>query len=73
MTTIITTTGLALPALLGHQLAAHIDRAGTPFGWGPWSLTEGRSTTFGIDAGCMRIRLVVDRLGSRRAASCGLI
>ena len=69
----ITTTGLALPAALGHQLAAYIDRTGTPFGWGPWSLTEGSATTFGLDAGGVRFRLVLDRLGSRRAASCGLI
>ncbi|MCP9823896.1 hypothetical protein [Synechococcus sp. EJ6-Ellesmere] len=69
----ITSTGLALPALLGHQLAAHIDRAGTPFGWGPWSLAEGHATTFGLDAGRVRLRLVLDRLAGRRAASCGLI
>ena len=68
----ITSIGLVLPALLGHELAAYIDRSAAPFGRGFWSFTEGRTTTYGLDAGSFRLRLVVDRLAGRRPAGWGL-
>jgi hypothetical protein len=69
----ITTNGLVLPALLGHELVAYIDRSPAPFGRGFWSFTEGHATTFGLDAGSFRFRLVVDRLAGRRPAGWGLV
>lgn len=68
----ITTNGLVLPALLGRELAAYIDRSAAPFGRGFWSFTKGRTTTYGLDAGSFRLRLVVDRLAGRRPAGWGL-
>jgi hypothetical protein len=67
----ITSIGLVLPALLGHELAAYIDRSPAPFGLGLWSFTEGHANTYGLDAGSIRFRLVIDRLAGRRPAGWG--
>ena len=69
----ITTNGLALPALLGHEPSAYIDRSLAQFGRGIWSFTEGNATTCGLDAGSFRFRLVVDRFAGRRPAGWGLV
>jgi hypothetical protein len=69
----ITTSGLVLPALLGHELAAYIDQSAASFGLGVRSFTEGHATTYGLDAGRLRLRLVVDRLDGRRPAGWGLV
>jgi len=69
----ITISGLVLPALLGHELAAYIDQSAAPFGLGVWSFTEGHATTYGLDACSIRLRLVLDRLDGRRPADWGLV
>jgi hypothetical protein len=57
-----------------RSAAAAIRRArlAAPFGRGVWSFTEGHATTYGLDAGSFRFRLVVDRLAGRRPAGWGL-
>jgi hypothetical protein len=60
-------TGFALPVLLGHQLAVHVDRSEGALGRGLWSLTEGPTTTWGLDLGRLRLRLVIDRTEERRS------
>ncbi len=65
--------GLALPALLGHQLAAYLDYGTEPMGHGAWSLTEGSTRTWGLDLGHHRVRLVLDRVEGRRSTGWGLL
>ena len=69
----ITSTGFALPVLLGHQLALHLDHGTEPIGHGAWSLAEGPTTTWGADLGHYRVRLVADRVEGRHSAGWGLI
>jgi hypothetical protein len=65
--------GFALPVLLGHQLAAHVDRSEGALGRGPWSLTEGSTRTIGLDLGRLRLRLVIDRTEGRTSTGWGLL
>jgi hypothetical protein len=65
--------GLALPALLGHQLALYLDHGIEPMGHGNSSLTEGSTRTWGLDLGRYRVRLVIDRVGTRRSTGWGLL
>jgi hypothetical protein len=69
----ITTRGFAVPALLGLQLAAYIDQSAAQFGLGLWSFTEDHATTYGLNAGSIRLRLVLDRLDGRRPADWGVV
>ncbi len=69
----ITSTGFALPVLLGHQLALHLDHATASLGRGLWSDLDGPTTTWGIDLGRYRVRLVADRVEGRRSTGWGLL
>jgi hypothetical protein len=76
----IASIGFALPALLGHQLATHTDHCPAGFGFGLWrdhwdhsTSSAGSVSTWGIDLGRRRFRLVLDRVGSRCSAGWGLI
>ncbi|MBD2550953.1 hypothetical protein H6G65_15445 [Microcystis elabens FACHB-917] len=69
----ITSTGLALPALLGHQLALHLDHADASLGCGLWSDHDGPTRTWGLGLGQLRLRLVVDRTEGRRSTGWGLL
>jgi len=65
--------GFSLPVLLDHQLAIYVDQGTEPIGHGAWSLTEGSTTTRGLDLGHYRVRLVVDRAEGRRSTDWGLL
>jgi hypothetical protein len=65
--------GLALPALLGHQLALHLDHADASLGRGLWSDHDGPTRTWGLDLGHHRVRLVIDRVEGRRSTGWGLL
>ena len=73
MTCTITSTGFALPVLLGHQLALHLDHADASLGRGRWSDHDGPTTTWGLDLGRYRVRLVIDRVGTSRSTGWGLL
>jgi len=63
----ITSSGFALPVLLGHQLAIHLDHATASLGRGLWSFSEGPTRTHGMGLGRLRLRLVIDRTEGRRS------
>jgi hypothetical protein len=67
----ITTRGFAVPALLGHQLAAYVDRSSHGQSTGFWRFQEGASTTYGLDINAWRFRLVVDRLQGQQGGYWG--
>ena len=71
----ITSTGFALPVLLGHQLALHLDHATEPIGHGLWSDHDGATTTWALDLGRLRLRLrlVIDRTEGRTSTGWGLL
>ncbi len=73
MTCTITSTGFCLPVLFGHQLALHLDHATASLGHGRWSDHDGPTTTWGIDLGHHRVRLVIDRVEGRHSTGWGLI
>jgi hypothetical protein len=68
--------GLALPPLLGWQLAGYLDRC--PGGFGPVGLWRdswgaGRVRTLGIDLLVVRVRVVLERVPAGVAAEWGLV
>jgi hypothetical protein len=67
----ITTRGFAVPALLGHQLAAYVDRSSQGRPRRSWCLQEALTTTYGLDLNAWRFRLVVDRIQSHQAGYWG--
>jgi len=73
MSNTIKSHGLALPVLLGFELAIHADRTASGFGFGPWSDQDGPTATYGFDAGLVRFRLVIDRVGERDSTGWGLV
>ncbi len=73
MTCTITSTGFCLPVLFGHQLALHLDHATASLGHGRWSDHDGPTTTWGLDLGHHRVRLVIDRVEGRHSTGWGLI
>jgi|GEM_PF-6492994 len=76
----ITSAGICSPVLFGHQLATYIDQCPAGFGFGLWRDQEsfdtaalGSTTTWGIDAGRLRLRFVLDRVGSRHSTGWGRV
>jgi hypothetical protein len=72
----IATTGLALPPLAGVQLALYLDRCAAGFQpAGPWRDCWGKALgcvlTLGVDAGPVRVRLVLERLRPDSKAEWG--
>lgn len=72
----IATTGLALPPLAGVQLALYGDRCAAGFQpaglWRDcWGKVSGRVLTLGVDAGPVRVRLVLERLRPDSKAEWG--
>jgi hypothetical protein len=67
----ITTRGFAVPALLGLQLAAYIDRSSQCQPCHSWRFQEALTTTYGLDINAWSFRLVVDRIQSHQAGYWG--
>jgi hypothetical protein len=65
--------GFCLPVLLGHQLAIHHDHATASLGCGLWSDHDGPATTWGLDLGHYRVRLVIDLVEGRTGTGWGLL
>jgi hypothetical protein len=68
--------GLALPPVLGWQLAGYCDRC--PAGFGPaglWHDSWGASRvrTLGLDLGGVRLRLMLERVRADAVAEWGLV
>lgn len=75
----ITSAGFCLPVVLGRQLAIHGDHSASGFGFGLWrdhwdhsTASAGAVSTLGLDLGRLRLRLVADRVGTRRSTGWGL-
>jgi hypothetical protein len=63
----VTTRGFVFPVVGNIEAAVYIDRQPGCSSCSAWRLTEGATTTHGIDRGPVRLRLVLDRLiGGRR-------
>ncbi len=80
MSTTDTSIGFALPVLHGHQLAIYTDHCPAGFGFGLWrdywdhsTASAGAVSTWGIDAGRLRLRFVLDRVGTRRSTGWGWV
>ncbi|MCP9771628.1 hypothetical protein KBY66_03145 [Synechococcus sp. Tobar12-5m-g] len=71
MNSTIASTGFAMPVCLGFELAIHADHCPAGFGLGSWSDQSGPTSTFGFDAGRLRCRLVIDRVGERDSTGWG--
>ncbi len=76
----ITSAGFCLPVVLGRQLAIHADHSASGFGVGLWrdlesgtTTASGSTSTLGLDLGRLRLRLVADRVGTRRSTGWGWI
>ena len=67
----ITTRGFAVPALLGLQLAAYVDRSSQSQPCRSWCLREGPTTTYGLDINAWCFRLVLDRIQGHQAGYWG--
>lgn len=74
MDTKVTTTGLALPPVLGIQVGLYCDRSAGGF-WpaGPWRDHWGKVLVLGVDAGPLRLRLVAERLRPGLTVERGLL
>ena len=71
----ITTRGFVFPLLGNIEAAVYIDHQPGAVGCSTWRLPEGSHTTYGLDLGAIRLRLVLDRLtnGRRPTEGWGLI
>ncbi len=80
MNSTIVSAGFCSPVLFGHQLATYIDQCPAGFGFGLWHDLEsfdiaalGSTTTWGVDLGRRRFRLVLDWVGTRRSTGWGWV
>ena len=71
----ITTRGFVFPVLGNIETAVYIDRQSGVTVCSAWRFLHGNATTYGIDLGVIRLRLVLDRLiaGRRPTEGWGLI
>ena len=67
----ITTRGFVFPVLGSIEAAVYIDRQPGATGCSFWRFLHGNVTTYGLDLGVIRLRLVLDRLPAGRAATEG--
>jgi hypothetical protein len=67
----ITTRGFVFPVVGNIETAAYVDRQPGATGCGAWRFPEGCTTTYGIDLGAIRLRLVLDRLTDGRRPTEG--
>lgn len=73
----VITRGLLLPAVGRYHLGLYVDRCAAGFGQpGPWRFDEGRRggwlRTWGIDAGQLRYRAVLQKLAAGQRWGWGL-
>jgi hypothetical protein len=67
----ITTRGFVFPVVGNIEAAVDIDNQPCATGCSAWRFPEGLTTTYGIDLGAIRLRLVLGRLTDGRRPTEG--